>query len=117
MEWLTQNWTYLLPLLGLILFLCFAGMRRGFGGRRSRPAHGPEGHAGGSTPDDSALPTDPVSRRAVDPKIAVATIYQGRAYYFESRDNRDRFEAAPDQFATAPGDDKKGATHHHHSGC
>lgn len=117
MEWLTQNWTYLLLLVGVILFMRFGGMACGFGGRRAHPAHGPgqqEGHDGTVEPAPS---TDPVSRRVVDPKSAVATIYQGRAYYFESRENRDRFEATPDQFASAPGDDQKAPGHHHHGGC
>ena len=43
MEWLTQNWTYLLLLLGVILFMRFGGMGCGFGGRRAHPAHGPYG--------------------------------------------------------------------------
>ncbi|MBI2749704.1 MAG: YHS domain-containing protein [Burkholderiales bacterium] len=117
MEWLTQNWTYLLLLVGVILFMRFGGMACGFGGRRAHPTHGPRQQEGHDGPVESVPPTDPVSRRAVDPKTAVATIYQGRAYYFESRENRDRFEATPDQFAGATGDDQKGAGHHHHGGC
>ncbi len=117
MEWLTQNWTYLLLLVGVILLMRFGGMGCGFGGRRAHPAHGPSRQGSDDTSVESASPTDPVSRRSVDPKTAVATIYQGRAYYFESRENRDRFEATPDQFASAPGNDQKGAGHHPHGGC
>jgi hypothetical protein len=77
MEWLTQNWTYLLLLIGVILFMRFGGMGCGFGGRRARPAHGPDHPGGADTP----------------------------------------VEAAPDQFASAAGDDQKGASHRHHGGC
>lgn len=100
MDWLTQNWGYLLLLLGVILFMRFGGMACGIGGRRSHRAHEPD--QPGDAHVESAPVTDPVSRRPVDPKSAVATIYQGRAYYFESRENRDRFEATPDQYAPAP---------------
>ena len=117
MDWLTQNWTYLLLLVGGIIFMRFGGMACGFGKRRAHPAHGPSRQEGDNTSVESGAPTDPVSRHIVDPKTAVATIYQGRAYYFESRENRDRFEATPDQFASALGDDQKGAGHHHHGGC
>lgn len=82
MEWLTQNWTYLLLLVGVILFMRFGGMGCGFARRRARPAHGPDHPEGPDTPVGSGPATDPVSRRTVDPKTAVATIYQGRGYYF-----------------------------------
>lgn len=116
MDWLTQNWIYLLLLVGVFLFLRFSGMGCGFAGRRARPAHGPDDPQGADTPVQSAAAADPVSRRMVDPKTAVATIYQGHAYYFESRENRDRFEAAPDRYAGAPRDQSKGAGHHK-GGC
>ena len=39
---------------------------------------------------------DPVSRRAVAlGGTPVSAVYQGRAYYFESRENRDVFEGNP----------------------
>ncbi|MDP1692183.1 MAG: YHS domain-containing protein [Burkholderiaceae bacterium] len=117
MEWLTQNWIYLLLLLGVILFMRFGGMGCGIGGRRAHRAHGPEQPGAADRPVEPATPTDPVSRRTVDPKTALATIYQGRAYYFESRENRDRFEAAPEQYADAAGDGQKGAGHRHRGGC
>lgn len=42
---------------------------------------------------------DPVSRRAVPPGgLPVSTVYQGRAYYFENRQNRDAFESSPDKY-------------------
>lgn len=42
---------------------------------------------------------DPVSRRAVNLSgTPVSAVYQGRAYYFESRENRDTFETNPDKY-------------------
>jgi YHS domain-containing protein len=44
---------------------------------------------------------DPVSRHAVAlGGTPISTVYQGRAYYFESRDNRDAFESNPDRYIT-----------------
>jgi YHS domain-containing protein len=119
MEWLNQNWTYPLLLVGVILFMRFAGMGCGFGGRRTHPSSASTHPGGRDTSLDSAAPTDPVSGRPVDPKTAVATIHHGQPVYFESRENRDRFEAAPDQFAPgADGDGtQKGARHSHRSCC
>lgn len=116
MEWLNQNWTYLLLLVGVILFMRFAGMGCGIGGRRTHPLYGsthPDGHP---TSFDAAAPTDPVSGRPVDPKTAVATIHHGRAVYFESRENRDRFEAAPEQFVSGR-DSTQHSARHSHGGC
>ncbi|WP_157979346.1 YHS domain-containing protein [Rhodoferax ferrireducens] len=117
MEWLQQNWINLLVLVGVILFLRFSGMGCGFGSRRIRPQHSLDRQPDSDTAVESASTTDPVSRRPVDPTSAVATVYQGRAYYFESRENRDRFEAAPDQYATVPKDEDQAARHRHHGGC
>lgn len=30
---------------------------------------------------------------------ALTTVYQGKIYYFASKENRDRFEAAPQEYA------------------
>lgn len=118
MEWLTQNWIYLLLVVGVILFMRFGGMGCGFGGRHAHSAHGPKRQGAEDTPIESAPPTDPVSGRKLDPKTAVATIYHGRAYYFESRENRDRFEAAPQTFAEpASGDPSEQGHRHHGGGC
>lgn len=117
MEWLTQNWINLLLLVGVILFMRFGGMGCGSGGRPAQPEHRHDRQGSVDTPVESAPATDPVSRRPVDPTSAVATVYQDRAYYFESRENRDRFEAAPDQYATVPKDGDKAAGHDHHGGC
>lgn len=47
---------------------------------------------------------DPVSRRAVTSAGApISAAYRGRAYYFETRENRDAFESDPEKYlAGAP---------------
>lgn len=111
MEWLSQNWGYLLLLVGVILFMRFGGMGCGIGGRRAHSSHGAH-----DTPVESSPPVDPISRRTVDPATAVATMFQGRAYYFESRENRDRFEAAPESYAEPAGGAQSEQRHRHHGG-
>lgn len=117
MEWLQQNWINLLVLAGVILFLRFSGMGCGVACRRGLLQHRPDRQGDTDTPVGSASTMDPVSRHTVDPISAVATVYQGRAYYFESRENRDRFEAAPDQYVREPIDGDKAAGHDHRGGC
>ena len=42
---------------------------------------------------------DPVSQRAVAlAGTPISAVYQGRAYYFESRENRDAFESNPGKY-------------------
>lgn len=42
---------------------------------------------------------DPVSSRAfVGSDAPISTIYRGRAYYFETRENRDAFEGSPKKY-------------------
>ncbi len=121
MDWLTQNWTYLLLFLGVFLLMRFSGMGCGMGGRRAEPGHRHEAEPAKDEAVTATPTTDPVSLRPVDPASAVATVYQGRAYYFESRENRERFEAAPEQYAsaknTATVDDSHKGKHGHGGGC
>lgn len=42
---------------------------------------------------------DPVSGRAfADGSTPISSIYRGRAYYFETRENRDVFESNPEKY-------------------
>ena len=50
---------------------------------------------------------------SVDPATAVSTVYHGVPVYFESRENRDRFEAAPGDFPITPAMSRL----HRHGGC
>lgn len=118
MEWLSQNWIFVLLVVGVILMMRRGGMACGpFGGGGHHGGHG-EGRDEGARRPES--PVDPVSGQPVDPKTAVATVYQGRAYYFATKENRERFEAAPEQYARAPGEHPEHEVHgerHHRHGC
>ena len=118
MQELTQNWSWILIAVAIVAFFLLRRGRRhgGFG-------HGGHGHGGfdlGGThghhhhrdSDDDAdrrgvpwpqqLPetvVDPVSGAAVRTADAITSVYQGRAYYFASKEDRDRFEAAPQDYA------------------
>lgn len=95
MEWLTQNWIWLALGLGAFIMM----RRGGFG-------HYAGGHGGHEEqPDRSATSNapeatiDPVNGEPVRTDKALTTLYQGSIYYFVSRENRDRFEAAPQEYA------------------
>lgn len=102
MNFLSQNWWWILLLIGVFLFLGRRG-HGGFGGF----GHGHPGHGGGSSdhrdhsqrPADPTIATDPVTHKDVPTTQAVTSVYQGRIYYFESPENRQRFEASPEQYA------------------
>jgi len=113
MSWLSQNWLWIVLGFGVLWFLGRGGLGWGrqFGHPRSGSRYGAD-RAGedrdrgiyGST---GALPTsgepqraiDPVTRHDVSPDTALTSIYQGRIYYFENAETRQRFEASPQQYA------------------
>ena len=119
MEWLSQNWVYLLALAGVVFMMTRGGMGCGMGSHRGRSERGQGGHGSGDRDDGQASTptTDPVSGRPVDPQAAVATVYRGRNYYVESRENRDRFEAAPGHYAAALSPGHGGSGRGHGGGC
>ena len=47
----------------------------------------------------NTLAIDPVTRKDVATEHALTSIYQGRIYYFETAENRQRFEASPERYA------------------
>lgn len=102
MEWLTQNWIFLAAAVGIFLLMRRGGMGCGraggghHGGARQNSRHGGHGNEPSTVPAEQAI--DPVTGKPVDMSRAVTAIYRGMPVYFESRENRDRFEAAPDQF-------------------
>lgn len=97
------------PLLSLVLWgvLFFLIMRVGCGAHMA----GGHGHHGGHGSDrDEGEQKDPVCGMAVTAGSAkAATVHKGRTYYFCSKSCRDKFEAAPGQYATDAG---SGAHHH-----
>ena len=105
MAWLNQNWPYLLLLLGVVAFLAWRG---GMG-----CSVGSAGHR------HSALgrEVDPVSGETVSGDNAVVAMYRGHLYHFNSRENRDRFEATPDRFVSGPVAPDGHAHGHRGHGC
>ena len=100
MAWLGQNWIYILLIIGVIFMMRRGCMGCGLGGGRHRH----DGHGESEHHPESVSNTDPVNGQVVGPQTAVTSVYQGRTYYFASRENRDRFEATPQQYATKPQD-------------
>lgn len=102
MEWITQNWLLIVFGVGVFMLMRRGGMGCGHSGG-SHNAHaghatGPDNHNGGTQAETSAQATDPVSGKSIDPSQAIASLHQGLPIYFESRENRERFEASPEQF-------------------
>ena len=125
MNWLSQNWFWIV--LAIVAVLLFRrGGHRGHGGLGSLGhgghgglgggllggllgslGHGHGGHHGhGRRRDDerSDAPApegaiDPVSGNPVRTADALTSVFEDRTYYFESKENRERFEAAPQEYA------------------
>lgn len=120
MSWLSQNWIWIVLGVGVIFFMTRMG---GCGmGRSMRHNHGsgqdvPPSDTGSSP----RMALDPVSKRPIVGGTSISSVYRDRAYYFETRENREAFEAAPEQYlagTTAMGptiDDDRPRRHRH--GC
>jgi YHS domain-containing protein len=109
MDWLTQNWVWILSAIGAVWLLGRGGMAGcGMGGHGSHAGHG-----GGTAPDGSSsgpmlsgggaamIPekaVDPVSGNDVLTARAPSAVYRGQFFFFESAENRQRFEAAPREY-------------------
>lgn len=104
MDWLAQNWIWIALGIGAIFFMTRAGGMGGCGMGHSGAHHSDHGGHDDAPPAAGNRPgnlLDPVSGRTFAAGNApVSTVYRGRAYYFESREYRDTFEANPEQFLT-----------------
>lgn len=89
MAWLTENWRYVLLLFVVVALMSWRGgiVSDLMGMRR----HKPSGSGKGAR-------IDPVSGEPVSGDGVAVASYQGRLYYFNSPENRDRFEATPARF-------------------
>ena len=119
MSWLAQNWIWVAVALAVGWYFLRNGVHGHAGGLGGLGGHG--GHAGGvggllgsaggrsgayEEQSGSAGPAnapaaaiDAVSGEAVRTAQALSSVYQEKIYYFASKDNRERFEAAPQDYA------------------
>ena len=101
MEWLGQNWIWIALAVGAFFFMRRMGgcdMGHATGHRHSAIQGQDDGHPHQSH-DSPATSFDPVSQRAVTAGgTVISSLYRGRAFYFESRENRDLFESDPDKY-------------------
>jgi YHS domain-containing protein len=123
MNWLSQNWYWVLLAIGVAVYFLRGGLGRHAGGHGGHGRHGggPGGllgggmghgdgraHGGGQSPHRDEEPrnsrapsdapeavVDPVSGEAVRTGQPLTSLYAGKVYYFASSENRDRFEAMP----------------------
>ena len=122
MNWLSQNWLWLLLAAGALFFFRrggLAGCGHSHGGHHRRdeprgdsqvPANGPS-----RTPESPAVvATDPVTRESVVVANALTSVYLGQTYYFKTAENRQRFETSPEQFASHDHPASSGTPHEHH---
>ncbi|WP_139281425.1 hypothetical protein [Muricoccus roseus] len=122
MNWFSQNWIWIALAVGAFFFMTRMG---GCGmGWSMRHSHG-SGHdaAASDTGTSPRTAFDPVSKHSVD-GTSISSVYRDRAYYFENRENREAFEAAPEKYLVgmAAGqaiDDHRGDDHRqrHRHGC
>lgn len=125
MDWLLQNWIWIALAVGAVFFMARMG---GCGMGHST------GHSHGSSSDNPPADPgagvgtsfDPVSHHAVTAgSVGISSVYHGRAYYFENRENRDAFEGNPEKYlagAPAVGEPVGSARdddhrHHRRHGC
>lgn len=106
MNWIYQNWLWILVGVGALLFFSRARGMHGCGMGHSGHNHqdGRDHEAPPAAGNRPGYLFDPVSRRDFAAGSApISSVHGGRAYYFESRENREAFEADPEKYlAGAP---------------
>ena len=113
MNWLSENWIWLLFVIGILFMMRRGGMGCGIGRFRSGQDESTGGHDHAEPPSTAR---DPVSNQAVDSTAVVTSVYRGKIYRFTSRENRDRFEAEPERYATGSAStdpDQRNTAHRH----
>ncbi len=119
MRWLTQNWLWIVFAIGIVFLMRRGGLGCGIGHSRSNAKKDQSNSQKETQAPDSerhSRSKDPVNGEVVNPETAVNAMYQGRVYYFVSRENREAFETSPEQYASRQGGQNNGHQHHRH-GC
>src|SRR6266545_4761048 len=99
MNWLSQNWVWIVVGIGLIWLMRRGGMA-GCGMGHAHHGAGGSGTQPGSPPSEKpGSSNDPVSGKGVETQHAITSYYQGHVYYFENPETRQRFEASPEKYA------------------
>lgn len=102
MDWLTQNALWIVLGIGVVLLFRRLGM--GGGGHHHRHSYDRGNDVVHSPhPSDATSAVDPVTGVQIPTEHATTSVYRGRVYYFESPENRQRFEASPEQYAAESG--------------
>lgn len=114
MQWLTQNWIWILLAVGFFFMMRRGGC--GSGGMKSHDHHGGDTQHSNDENTPAATAIDPVNKATLDIAGALTSVYRGKVYYFGSAENRTIFEAKPEQYAGSDQPDTQQHKTHHH-GC
>jgi YHS domain-containing protein len=107
MDWLLQNWLWIVVLVGAYFMMSRMGMGCGMGhshGHGHSRGHGSGTNSGSNEKGMGTIELfDPVSQHMLAAATPIASVHQGHIYYFEDRANRDAFESEPEKYlAGAP---------------
>ncbi len=124
MQWITQNWLWMLLAVGFFFMMRRGGCGMGGGmkGHESHGDHASHGDHGSQMPShaeenkSAGTAIDPVNKATLDSATALTSVYHGKTYYFSSAENRTIFEADPAQYASAELAEQQPHKSHHH-GC
>lgn len=121
MATISQSWIWLLiSIVGFFLLTRMGGC--GVARSSNHDHRGREYPANGHEPDLHVV-SDPVNHHTLANATGqISTVYRGRAFYFESRENRDVFEQDPEKYIGATQGqpiDTEGESHRYHrrGGC
>ena len=114
MEWLAQNWIWIILIIGF-----FFMMRRGGcgGGMNRQDRHDGDTKHGAEENKSAATAIDPVDKATLDTASALTSVYRGKIYYFASAENRAIFEAKPEQYIGSDQPDPHQHKTHRHGCC